>query len=84
MHGSNFLIKDCIEFFKEPFLISCLISAFNAARSTVGAMIELVGVEGGCCSSLEKDLTVEIFELQGVGELEAVFELALGRAGNSC
>jgi len=52
----------------------------------VGVLIVLVCIEGMCCASLEKVPTVEIFELQGDGDLdlEAVSELALGRAGNSC
>jgi len=46
----------------------------------------LACAKGMCCSSLEKDLTAEIFESHQVGdsELEAVFDLALGRAGSSC
>jgi len=67
-------------------MISCFISDFNAARSTVGVTFVLVCVEDVCCWSLEKEPTAEIFELPEIRdpELEVGIDLVCERVGNSC
>jgi len=65
-------------------MISCIMSDFNAARSTVWATFVCGCVEDVYCWSLEKEPTAEIFELPEIRDLELEVGIDLARVGNSC